>query len=205
MCQIVPQPSFWPHHPNIWNWASIVDRLSMPGWKSWTQRGKTSALHYQSTSRRKGAAWVQNRMFTAEGLPTVQLQLPTNQLDLKESETATWVLLAGLLSDRCEVFSYLHLWSHGKIKAKLKKLCTEFYKVVTINASVSGFQRSKGSMEKVSFCCDLFILTVSPQCLHWPNDMVTDSCLLTEGKTQTGQKERTANLAARQGNTTLNC
>lgn len=54
-----------------------------------------------------------------------------------------------MLSDRCENVSLPALMFPLKNKSQTKETGIEFYKLVTIKALVSRFQRSRGSMEKV--------------------------------------------------------
>lgn len=57
------------------------------------------------------------------------------------------MLLAGLLSDRCESVPLPALMFPLKNGSQSEETGVEFYKLLTINALVSGFQRSRGSME----------------------------------------------------------
>ena len=131
--------------PNTWNWATLVDTLSLHGQKSWTQRGKTTTPQHWSSGRSQGesAAWVPSCIFTAEGLPAVQSELPTNQLVLP-----VWkgnMLSAGLFLNKRESMSLPTFMFPLKNKSLTKQTDIEFYKGVMINALVPGSQKIQRS------------------------------------------------------------
>ena len=62
----------------------------------------------------------------------------------------------------CGSVSLLAFMFPLKNKSQTKETGVEFYKLVVINVLVPGFQKSRGSLEKVSFSYDLFFILTVP-------------------------------------------